>query len=397
MCSAGGVPYCDSVPMDYLTTLLMLHAWLPYTFTYSRLLYTAPASAIGSLAAVLALVLVHTSARMAMNPMVPARDWVNLVFWVLFAHAIGVAHLVARRTDVWELSALRLRQRRLIRSLQEETESCEQLLANILPEHVLKSLGTARALMQLSDDAAHDAKGNAISKEAAGLIPQHSLGVLVCESYQDCSFLFAKINGLAGLVNDTSRKATDVLNVLQVIFDRFDALADMFGVQKVRKTANEYYLAAAGLPNPDLLPNDKHRACGMAAFGFALLNIMHRLNLELSQYNVAFSLQVGIHSGDAIAGVIGVKTYQYDLVGDAVNTAARMCSYSSPGHVHVSEKTYVLLKHQFDAVCRGSLDIKGKGSMKTYYLVNTPPQDDGMMVRGLESPVMAPLQLPSPP
>ena len=80
------------------------------------------------------------------------------------------------------------------------------------------------------------------------------------------------------------------------MFDRFDALADMFGVQKVRKTANEYYLAAAGLPNPHLLPTAEDRACGMAAFGFALLNIMHRLNLELSHFDVAFSLQVGCAS-----------------------------------------------------------------------------------------------------
>ena len=42
--------------------------------------------------------------------------------------------------------------------------------------------------------------------------------------------------------------------MLQKIFDKFDQLADMFGVQKVRKTANEYYLAAAGLPDPLLLP-----------------------------------------------------------------------------------------------------------------------------------------------
>ena len=47
--------------------------------------------------------------------------------------------------------------------------------------------------------------------------------------------------------------------------------------------------------------------------------------------------QVGIHSGSAIAGIVGHKTFQYDLCGDAVNTAARMCSYSSPGHVHISE------------------------------------------------------------
>ena len=81
---------------------------------------------------------------------------------------------------------------------------------------------------------------------------------------------------------------------------------------------------------------------------------------------------MGIHSGSAIAGVIGHKRFQYDLCGDAVNTAARMCSYGAPGHVHVSERTYSLLRHRYSAVCRGESEIKGKGAMRTFFLVNLP-------------------------
>jgi hypothetical protein len=54
------------------------------------------------------------------------------------------------------------------------------------------------------------------------------------------------------------------MQLLQHMFDRFDKLADVFQVQKVRKTANESYLAAAGLPDPDLLPSETDRACGIA-------------------------------------------------------------------------------------------------------------------------------------
>ena len=39
---------------------------------------------------------------------------------------------------------------------------------------------------------------------------------------------------------------------------------NVYQVQKVRKTANESYLAAAGLPDPDLLPSETDRACGIA-------------------------------------------------------------------------------------------------------------------------------------
>ena len=54
------------------------------------------------------------------------------------------------------------------------------------------------------------------------------------------------------------------MQLLQHMFDRFDKLVDVFQVQKVRKTANESYLAAAGLPDPDLLPSETDRACGIA-------------------------------------------------------------------------------------------------------------------------------------
>jgi len=168
------------------------------------------------------------------------------------------------------------------------------------------------------------------------------------------------------------------------MFDRFDALADMFGVQKVRKTANEYYLVAAGLPNPRILPSAGDRACGIASFGFAMINMMNIINLELARYGITFTCQVGIHSGSAIAGIIGHKTFQYDLCGDAVNTAARMCSYSRPGHVNISDTTYQLVRDNFGAVPRGELSIKGKGQMSTYYLLNMPVEQQRMLGSGTQ-------------
>ncbi len=79
-------------------------------------------------------------------------------------------------------------------------------------------------------------------------------------------------------------------------------------------------------------------------------------------------VQIGIHCGSAIAGVIGHRGVQYDLVGDAVNTAARMCSYSAPGRVHVSAEAYTHLSAHFAATPRGEIEVKGKGKMATYFL-----------------------------
>ena len=186
----------------------------------------------------------------------------------------------------------------------------------------------------------------------------------------------SQVGGLAAILSDSRSEPRRVLQLLQRMYDKFDKLADTFQVQKVRKTANEYYLVAAGLPDQGLLPNAADRACAIAGFGFALLNLAPLIALELERTGAGryeLTLQVGLHSGSAIAGIIGHKTFQYDLCGDAVNTAARMCSFSEPGRVHVSEATQALLRHRFDSECRGEREIKGKGVMKTYFLHNAPP------------------------
>ena len=132
---------------------------------------------------------------------------------------------------------------------------------------------------------------------------------------------------------------------------------------------------------------------------------MEMVNLEMRSLGLPphlhLSVQVGIDSGFAIAGVIGHKTFQYDLCGDAVNTAARMCSYSEPGRVNVSERTHALVRHRFSSEEQAEREIKGKGRMKTYFLTNTPPPattSKAVAVRcapALDAPL--PLRSSSPP
>ena len=83
-----------------------------------------------------------------------------------------------------------------------------------------------------------------------------------------------------------------VVTLLQKVFDTFDALSELYGVQKVRKTANECSIFAAGLPDTTLLPTPATRARGIAAFGFAMLASMHKLNVDLSRWGVTLRLQV---------------------------------------------------------------------------------------------------------
>jgi len=80
------------------------------------------------------------------------------------------------------------------------------------------------------------------------------------------------------------------------------------------------------------------------------------------------SMRIGVHSGSAVAGVIGKKKFVYDLWGDAVNTAGRMESHGLPNEIHLSAVTAGLVGGAFDLKSRGPIEIKGIGSMETFFV-----------------------------
>jgi len=212
-----------------------------------------------------------------------------------------------------------------IADLAAEKEKSERLLLNILPAEIADRL-----------------------KNGGGTIADH---------FDSVSVLFAD---LAGFTEYSQRAdAGSLVAMLDEVFSAFDALALEHGVEKI-KTIGDAYMAVAGLP---ARRPDHARAVALMALG-----MQEQMADLAARRPLALRLRIGIHSGPVVAGVIGKHKFSYDLWGDTVNTASRMESHGEVGRVHVAQSTRDLLADSFRFTERGEVTVKGKGTMRTYFL-----------------------------
>ena len=233
--------------------------------------------------------------------------------------------LAARINAALERKYLLDREEQHLARIESEKQKNEELLLNILPQPI--------AMRMKSNET------------------------LIADSVKDCSILFGDIVGFTPL--SQALGPVKIVEILNQIFSEFDDYCEELGVEKI-KTIGDNYMVASGVPTPD----SKH-AVKAVTMAIKMLNFVRGLP-EIEGHTI--SMRIGIHSGPAVAGVIGKKKFVYDLWGDAVNTAGRMESHGVAGRIHVSAFTYELVKDYFELESRGNMLIKGKGKMETFLL-----------------------------
>ena len=144
----------------------------------------------------------------------------------------------------------------------------------------------------------------------------------------------------------------------------FDKLANNHGLEKI-KTIGDSYMVVSGVPH-----EDGGHAQKIADFALDMRKFMTSYK---TNKGMDIGIRIGVHSGPAVAGVIGKNKFIYDIWGDTVNTASRMETHGQAGEIHISNLTKELLgsAYQFDDA--GQSEIKGKGLMKTWLLKSKRP------------------------
>jgi class 3 adenylate cyclase len=213
------------------------------------------------------------------------------------------------------------------RTISKEKQRSESLLLNILPAETAKELKL---------------------KGKVNAVRFNQVTVLFTD--------FVQFSRLAEHV-----EPEQLVKSIDFYFKKFDEIATKYGLEKI-KTIGDSYMCACGLPtaNPTHARNVINAAKEIIALVSSTLNAQDGLN--------HFEIRVGVHTGPVVAGIVGIKKWQYDIWGDTVNIASRMESMSNPGRINLSETTWHEIKDECPCEYRGEIEVKYRGLLKMYFL-----------------------------
>lgn len=215
------------------------------------------------------------------------------------------------------------------RMIEQEKERSNELLLNILPANIAEEL--------------------------------REYGKAQTRKYEEVTVLFSDFINFSRISEQLSPE--ELVEELDRCFKGFDFILGNYPEIEKIKTIGDAYMCASGLDDRKTMPGSMIKAA-LEMQEYLEEQKQERMRLGKPY----FEARIGIHTGPAVAGVVGVNKFAYDIWGDTVNTASRMETNGQSGRVNISEATYNLIKYQFDCEYRGKVQAKNKGLIDMYFV-----------------------------
>jgi adenylate cyclase len=254
-----------------------------------------------------------------------------------------------------DLAALRRENRQLARKLARLTENTRQLEA-------IRD-GNATLLSRLMQEL--DAERARSRELLLNVLPQQIVDRLgagetnIADTHDEVAVLFSDFVGFTTISSELP--VAVLVEELNRLFSEFDALCTDLGVEKI-KTIGDAYLAVAGLAGG----GGADPAATVCELALEMVDAVERVRASAA---ADWRIRIGVHAGPAVAGVIGTRKFVYDVWGDTVNVASRLESTSEPNRIQVSAAVSDALEGRYAFEPRGEIELKGKGAMRTSFLV----------------------------
>ena len=169
--------------------------------------------------------------------------------------------------------------------------------------------------------------------------------------HDNVAILFCDVAGFTQYCNQ--HPPEEVLSHLQNMVEHFEDLTLKHGLEKI-KTIGDAFMATAGLLTPAENPTLNSVKCGLDMIA------------GLDHLNSPWKVRVGIHIGPVMAGVVGRRTFVFDVWGDTVNTAERIEGNGIPGRVTVSAAAWQYVSTHCNGISLGSVPMKGIGDLEMF-------------------------------
>ena len=198
---------------------------------------------------------------------------------------------------------------------------------------------------------------NILPAETAQELKKH--GKVEAVKFNQVTVLFTDFVGFSKVAEAVEPE--QLVKSIDHYFREFDEITSRHGLEKI-KTVGDSYMCACGLPTA----NPAHAVNVIRA----AMDMIDQVSRELRSPDGLshFEIRIGVHTGPVVAGIVGIKKWQYDIWGDTVNIASRMETNSEPGRINISETTYHEVRDHYSCTFRGEIEVKNHGPLKMYFI-----------------------------